>query len=75
MPPILLNFGGMAVSAKRVDEKLLKLRGETRKERMLVYLPIELHKEFKEICQRKNFSLTEVVEELVREYVESAKKK
>lgn len=58
----------MTVSARKIDERL-KLKGENRKQKIMVYLPNELSTMFKRICSEKGFALTAVIEELVREYV------
>lgn len=60
------------MSARKIDDRLIKLKGELKKSRVMLYLPIDLQKELKKVCAGKDFSVNEVLTELVREYVASA---
>lgn len=67
-----LQIGYMAVDAKKIKEKV-RLKGETNKTRVGMYLDKELYKEFQKECV--GLSISQTVEELMREFIESAKKK
>ena len=61
----------MPTLSGKIDEKV-RLRGEREKKQVMLYLGITLYGRFKKICAEKGFSLSMVVEEIIREYVESA---
>lgn len=62
------------MSARKIDENLARLRGELKKQKVMLYLSNEMYAEFKALCARKKFSMNEVITELVREYLEDSAK-
>lgn len=75
IPPVQLTLiiGGMPVEAKKVFERV-KMRGEPTKQKVTLYLDIALYKDVKKLCDSEDSSVSEVVEDLLRELVESAQK-
>ncbi len=60
----------MAVDAKKVFEKL---KGESDRGKVTLYLDKDLLKKFRKVCE-PNTSASRVLEELMKEFIESAAK-
>ena len=60
----------MAVDAKKIMAKVLK--GETNKQRITLYLDKARYNEFKKVAG--NASLSQIVDHLILEFIDSAKK-
>ena len=66
------KYGDMAVNAQKIKEKV-RLKGETNKVRVGMYLDKDLYKAFQAECG--NLSISQTIEELMREFIDSAKGK
>ena len=62
----------MVVDAKKIKE-IVRLKGEIRKKRITLYLDSSVYDAFKKACNDEKMS--EYVEEMMREFTESAKGK
>jgi hypothetical protein len=62
----------MSIDSKKLLERV-RLKGESRKGRVGLYLDKDLYKEFQALCP--GVSASEVVQELIRQFVEDARNK
>lgn len=62
----------MAVDPKKILERV-RLKGESTKKRVTLYLEGPLYKDFQKLCESE--SVSQVVEELIRDFVKAVKRR
>jgi len=65
----------MMMNARKIDDRLKKLKSELKKQKIMVYLSNDMYADFKSLCARKDFSMNEVITALIREYTDDSSKK